>query len=224
MARKIYLAVVCAAGFVVSAGETKAAFISTLFAADNGGFIGGAVYFDVTVLNPNGITVQGLSLNTTSNVITVNLDIYVRSGTSQGFESSISGWTLVSSGSGVGAGLDNPTAMNITDFFIAAGTTGIALDAANFSHRYTNGTGSNQTYANADLQLQFGSASNVAFSNSSGVFTPRVWNGTIEYVEGAGPSPSAVPEPASLLSCGIGAIVAAAAARRRRAKLGVSAV
>src|SRR5690606_9679276 len=43
----------------------------------------------------------------------------------------------------------------------------------------TNGTGSNETYSNADLAINCGSATNVPFT--APIFSPRVWNGTVHY-------------------------------------------
>ena len=139
------------------------------------------------------------------------MDIYTRSGTASGFQSSLVGWTLVSSGSGTLAGNNNPSEFNVTDFSLGFGVTGIAIEASsNWAHRYTNGTGLNQFFSNADLSLTFGSATNVAFSGEP--FTPRVWNGTIEYNVSA-----AVPEPSSLAILGIGAgVVGLVSIRRRR--------
>lgn len=54
---------------------------------------------------------------------------------------------------------------------------------------------------------------NIAFDDSDGLFSPRVWNGTIEYSA----STAAVPEPSSLAILGIGAgIVGLVSIRRRR--------
>lgn len=212
MRRTIQLAVACVALLATSAGQVQAGVISTLFASDNGGSNGGAVYFDINVLNPAGITIEKIFTNSAQTVLG-SMDIYTRSGTSSGFESSLVGWTLVSSGSGTLAGLNNPSEFNVTDFTLGFGVTGIAIDASsNWGHDYTNGTGSNQFYSNSDLSLTLGSATNAPFTGE--IFNPRVWNGTIQYSVS---SSAAVPEPSTLAMFGIGAgVVGLVSLRRRR--------
>jgi hypothetical protein len=88
----------------------------------------------------------------------------------------------VATGSGTGAGLNNPTSVSLSNAFTLNASTlyGFALVAdPSFGHYYTNGNGTNQNYANADLALSLGSASNAPFTQP--IFAPRVWNGTIYY-------------------------------------------
>ena len=87
-------------------------------------------------------------------------------------------------------------------FVLNAGTLyGIAVVAdPAISLFYTNGTGSNQNYSNADLALFLGSATNVPFT--APVFSPRVWNGTIYYTGGpCGGSPTPTATPTATGSC-----------------------
>ena len=65
MMRTIQLAAACAALIVGTSGQLQAGVISTLFAQNNGGNPGGAVYFDINVTNPAGITIEKLFTNTT---------------------------------------------------------------------------------------------------------------------------------------------------------------
>ncbi len=192
---------------VLPAAMAQADMLTTLFAANNGGNLGGAVYFDANV-GANPLEVTGFDTNTTETVAFTNFQVWVLPGlTSQGNETSAA-WVQVATGSGTGAGFNNPTSVTLSNsFLLSANTlTGIALvmDPA-IGHDYTNGTGANQFFSNADLSITLGSASNVPFTLA---FTPRVWNGTIYY--------NAVPEPASLAFPGIGAIGLIGLARRRR--------
>src|SRR5438874_4216960 len=112
-----------------------------------------------------------------------------------GHETNMALWTQVATGSGTGAGVDLPTHVTLSNPIpLLAGTLyGIAMVAdPAISLHYTNGTGSNQNYSNADLSLFLGSATNVPFT--APVFSPRVWNGTI-YYNGSGGCVSPTPTP-----------------------------
>lgn len=196
MLRTIKMIAVTIAALIATAGQANAGIVTTLFASNNGGSSGGTVYFDLNVLNPLGITIERLFLNTSS-TSSISLDIFTRSGTASGFQTSTLGWAQVSSGTGLGLGTNNQSMIDVTNFYLTSGITGFALDAVNFDHRYTNGTGSNQLYSNGDLSLSFGSASNGNLGTSP-IFNPRVANITIEYTA------NNVPEPASLALLGLG--------------------
>ena len=71
-----------------------------------------------------------------------------------GHETNMALWTQVATGSGTGAGVDLPTHVTLSNPIpLLAGTLyGIAMVAdPAISLHYTNGTGSNQNYSNADL-------------------------------------------------------------------------
>ncbi|MCF6342416.1 MAG: hypothetical protein L3J31_06380 [Bacteroidales bacterium] len=162
-------------------GSRTSGMLSTLFAADNGGSIGGAVYFDITV-GPNDIEITDLDINS-NETGAITLSVYTLTGSHVGNENNAGAWgSPVATGTGTGLGLDIPSNINLnTSVVLSANTTyGIALVLdANHGHDYTNGDGSNQNYSNADLSLSLGSASNTPFANT--IFSPRVWNGTIYY-------------------------------------------
>lgn len=165
--------------------------LTTLFAANNGGSFGGAVYFDITV-GPNAINITDLDVNTADgNGGAFSLDVYAVVGNSAGNETNGGFWGApVTSGSGTAAGLNNPSnaALN-TPVALNANTTyaiAIVMDASH-GHDYTNGNGANQMHSNADLTINLGQASNVPFTG--GIFSPRVWNGTVYYTVGGGPPP-----------------------------------
>ena len=199
---------------VVVAPLANAHFIETLYARNNGGAFGGAVYLDA-VVGGIGLIVTGFDTNTNETGITFGWTVFTRDGTAEGFESSSAGWMQVATGTGTGAGLNVPTHVTMNNTFILAAnaTTGLAfVMGSEAGHDYTNGDvgsgyggGGNQTYSNPDLTLNLGSANNTPFS--SGAFNPRIWNGTMFYTP--------VPEPATMAILGLGILPFL---RRRRNK------
>ena len=187
--RKLILPLLCAAAIAPVVASQNC--LSTLFASNNSGNLGGAVYFDVNVLNPNGIKITSLETNTSSTAA-MSIDVYTLDGGGTGEGNATTGtYTLVSSGSGTGLGVNVPTPIDIVDFPLAPGLHSLALvmDAAT-QHNYTNGdtglpwgSGGNQLYSDANIDIRLGGASNVPFTG--GIFQPRVWNGTICYEENA---------------------------------------
>ncbi len=159
--------------------------LSTLFASGNNGSPGGAVYFDITV-GPTDIEITDIDINT-GDPGAFTMDVYTISGTSVGNETNQSAWTLSSTAAGTSAGLDNPSnAVLASPITLSANSTfgmALVLDATH-GHYYTNGDGTNQNFSNDDLSLALGAASNVPFT--AGIFTPRIFNGTIHYIGGPG--------------------------------------
>ena len=172
-------------GFVLAAaaGSSASAQCSsqtTLFASNNSGSVGGIIYYDLNVTNAAGITISKLDTNTNAVAGTpFQLDVFTVPGTYVGNEANMGAWTLVGTGLGTAAGLNVPTPVDISDFSLAAGTVGVAIRLTGAANAYTNGTGANQVYINADFTLTAGAAENVPFTLP--IFTPRVWNGTIYY-------------------------------------------
>ncbi|MDX1461543.1 MAG: proprotein convertase P-domain-containing protein [Marinirhabdus sp.] len=164
--------------------------ITTIFETNNNGAAGGAIYFDITV-GPLDINISDLDLNTAEpGAFTV--EMYTLVGTHVGNEANPGAWTLSATGSGTAAGstdvpsnavLDAPVTLTANETYGVA----LVLDAAH-SHYYS-GTGTNPapgmtTYSNADLTLNLGSATNVPFSGTP--FSPRIWNGTLNYETAGG--------------------------------------
>ena len=166
--------------------------ITTLFVSDNGGSPGWIQFFDITV-GPENIDITDLDVNT-SGTSAITMQIYTLIGTYVGNELNAAAWGApVTTGTGTGAGSDNPSSITLaSSVTLNANTTygiGIQMDA---SPRYTNGTGcpGNQCYSNADLSIALGSV--VAGQFTGSFFTPRIFNGTINYTKG--PDPAATIE------------------------------
>jgi hypothetical protein len=175
-----------------SGGGCTSDSLTTFFIGTNQGSIGGMNYFDADVLNASGLTVTDLDVNvstTTPLGTNFSVEVYTTPGTSVGNQTNMSVWTLVAKGNAVSNASDTPTPVDVSDFFLAQGQYGIGIRFFNAGLRYTNGTGTNQFFSNADLSLTLGTASNVPFTAS--IFSPRVWNGTVYYdLGGCCPTPS----------------------------------
>jgi hypothetical protein len=154
--------------------------LTTLFAQNNGLGTGSIIYFDVNVTNPAGITLSQLDTNVSGTVgAGITLDVYTTPGSYLGNELNSAAWTLVSTGGGVAVGNNLPSVIDVADVFLAPGSYGFGLLITGGGHSYTNGTGSNQAYSNADLALSLGKSQATPWVTTP--FDPRVWNGTFRY-------------------------------------------
>jgi len=173
---------------VAAPALTAQSTLTTLFASDNGGLVGGAVHFDLTVLNPAGVVVNRLDINAANPTNTQgNIELWTTSvgGTHVGNQVNPAPgtWTLRARANVVTAGNDNRTVANLDKpVALGPGTYGVTLVYVDIASRYT-GTSANpasQTvFANTDIRLDLGTAQNVPFS--SGIFSPRVANLTLYY-------------------------------------------
>ncbi len=197
----------------ISGAGAAAATLSTGFAGGNGA---AGNMFDVTI-GANPITVTGLELHlSTADGPTPDVFFYFREGTFQGFETDPAAWTLQDTATLTAAGSNAATPWDVADLTLEANTTyGFYLGASSFSMDYTDGTSVGAVAAsNADLTIFEGvGRGNPAFEE--GIFTPRVWNGTIEYTLGTGED-TAVPLPAGLPLM-LGALATLGMLKRRRA-------
>lgn len=200
------IAILALSSILVPAAQAQC--LTTLFAANGGTAVGGAMYFDLTATQP--ILIDSLELNLLASPGTpVDVEVYLRSGTSAGFESSPAGWSLVgtSDGSATSNGFDVPTSMTLSaPVHVSTGLSGVAIVAVGSGHARTNGNGANQTYSDGVVTLELGTSSNAPFSGTA--FSPRVWNGTICYREVVGTpycspaAPNSTSESATLTVVG----------------------
>lgn len=145
--------------------------LSTTFANDNLGSVGGAVYFELQCTSPAGVTIDALDLNFGETAGTIGaVDVYGGLGDF--------GWGgPLASGSATAAGPGLPTHVDlIPDLQLGAGCTlRIAVVANGLSHCYTTGDGIlPQVYGNSALTLTAGEASNVPLT--APFFSPRIPN------------------------------------------------
>jgi hypothetical protein len=161
----------------------------TLYAGTNGGSVGGAVYFTMTLTQ--NVTFTGLETNYDAVVGSpVGLTMYTTPTTHAGNETNMAVWTQVAvdNGAATSMGLNVPTPITFAaPVMLAAGSYGIALVSAGDGHRYTNGNGTNQSAMSPDgvISLTLGTALNVPFTGTP--FNPRVWNGRFCHSGAASP-------------------------------------
>lgn len=158
--------------------------LTTMFAAGNGGTVGGGVYFDLDVLSPTGVVIFQIDCNAngTAGGLTGTLDVLTHPGPRVGTQTNAAAWNGPASlGNAVTTvPVTNPTVCLLaTPIALPPGLHAIALRANGFAHAYTNGNGTNQVHGNADLTLTAGEATNTAFTGIP--FTPRVVNCRIHY-------------------------------------------
>jgi hypothetical protein len=158
--------------------------------------------FDVTTFS-NNLKVTSLEINVKRfNSAPGILDVYTKTGSYVGFETSAATWTKVSSVilNSVSP-LGTPTFVDISDILLSANTvTGFYVTFANQTNlngsnviSYTNGA---NIYTNSDLQITTGVGKGGTFGPT---FSPRTWNGTINYET---VNSQTVPEPMSILGTG----------------------
>ncbi len=175
-----------ACGYTVTAGGVGGGTmgsITTVFNTNNGLGANATVFYNITV-GASDIEITDLDINTDATTA-FNLSMYTLVGTYVGNETNAAAWgSPVSTGTGTGAGANNPSnAVLATPVTLTANTTyGVAINMdvdVNYS-----GTGSDPapgalTYSNADVTLNLGSAVSGLFTGTP--FSPRIWNGTINY-------------------------------------------
>ncbi|MBK8976949.1 MAG: hypothetical protein IPM29_13600 [Planctomycetes bacterium] len=177
------------AALCLSVGLAPAQSITTLYAGGNSGTTTWTNQFDVTVLSPNGLVIVAFDVNCENTRAggvgsPFTLDVWVTQvgGTYVGNEINANAWTHVATGSGVSGPIGTPTRVDVSDFVLAPGSYGMALEYNGTAMAYTNGNGANQTYSNADVRLDLGASTTGRFG--APVYSPRVWNGTLYYFAG----------------------------------------
>ncbi|MBN2492691.1 MAG: hypothetical protein JXQ29_17725 [Planctomycetes bacterium] len=169
------VAILLLAGLVTA----QPSFITTTFASNNSGSTDWVNMFDVNIINASGLQILSLDLNISS-TSTFAIAVYVTPNTYVGNDGNPAVWKKVSQGTGVGKGTNVPAPVDVSDFILTPGSYGMGIHYTGTGMAYTNGTGTNQNYQNADIALQLGLVRGGFFTGT--VFTPRVWNGTIYYI------------------------------------------
>ena len=163
--------------------------ILTTFAGGNGlSASGSGNVFDVTVLNPNGITITELIMTPWLGAGgPFSVDVYLTDDDT-GYANNHANqplWRLVATGNATSTTPSTSTApvqigvpLN-APLHIAPGSYSMALHATGAGVVYTTGNGANQSYGNADLTIFCGGGKGAPFA--TGLNNPRVWNGGFIY-------------------------------------------
>jgi hypothetical protein len=142
--------------------------------------------FDITALSNITINAFDMNINGTT---TATVEVWYRTGSFVGFETSNAGWTQILTTTVTGMGSGNLTTVPSTlNLNVPAGQTYAFYVTTNGgpSVRYTNGTTLGSLYtSNADLQFFEGKGGGYFSVTNS----PRVWNGQIRYTKAGCVSP-----------------------------------
>ena len=169
------------------------------FASNNGGSVGGAVYFTIDVTAANGVRICDLALNTSvtagdaiDGFIYRNLNYTdVTQMATGGPELDASNWCALGTMSGTSAGQDQPSQMTLSNTIDLPQGQHLMAVFGSFNHRYTNGDPTTNTVVGNGMTFIGGKASNTPFSGtvfSGSSTTPyRIMNVTFNYELPASP-------------------------------------
>jgi len=137
--------------------------------------------FDIRALNT--VTITSFDAHPMGNT---TIAVYYRPTPFAGFENSSNGWTLLGTAAVTaqpyGTLTPVPVAVNVTipagqtyGFYVTSTNTGVSLN-------YSDGASQGAVYT-SDSNIEFlqGVGLEYPFANGGGVFTPRIWNGRINY-------------------------------------------
>ena len=199
------LALAAVVVLTIHTGDLRADIISTPFNSNNGQSGG---MFDINVLSQLGIEISQFELNL--NAGSWDIELYTKSGTHVGSETTPSDWVLRESSTGITSIASNwRTVWDISDFALDSGLSAIYINVTNGTAlNYTDGTGvGNLLASNSNVEIFEGTGNAVNFGEQ---FRPRAFNGSIEFepialVTTSVPPivTSAIPEPGAFLAIAV---------------------
>jgi len=165
------------------------------FAANNGGAVGGVVFFDADVHAAVDLTDLVCNLQVAAPGTLVGVEVYVVEGGFAGQEQDSAAWTSLGLASGTMTGRDQRTICSLASpARLLPGSWGMALVATGgASHAYTNGGAAARTVSDTNLTLRLGAAANEPFV--SGPIASRIANVELCYDLAAGLFPAFTATP-----------------------------
>ncbi|MCA8974002.1 MAG: hypothetical protein KDC98_04735 [Planctomycetes bacterium] len=147
-------------------GTVSPSSITTTFANNNGLGVGSAMFFDAIAGASSHVYLHAIALNTdVASGTPIQADIYLRTGTHVGNETSTAGWTLWTTAKGTSAGTGGQSLMRFNNgVYLASGLThGVAVVSRDYDNNYTNGS---NVYSNADITINTGRSQSIPFSSA----------------------------------------------------------
>ena len=153
---------------------------STTFTSDNGS---SGNMFDVTNLSSQPIMLTGYFEGNFDTGESGEVQVWYRTGSYAGYETESSGWSLLGTDQMTSLGDDTPTPYDVgSTLTIAPGQTIGMFVYCGLAVNYTNGA---NVYDDGVIQITTGAGKGSSSATppvSGGTYSPRTWNGTIEYV------------------------------------------
>lgn len=183
------------AAFGLAASLVAQSPLSLPYTSNNGLGVNSGVFFDLNVTDPNGITITGMDVNSSSAVgIVGGVEFYTAPTTYVGNQQLAANWTLRTSGGCISAGQNIPSPVCFAGggTFLPTGSYGVFVRHVNIAIRYTNSTGP-VTASTAEVTFTGGQSATSATLFTSAPIANRIFNGSIYYNVGAVPGPSCPP-------------------------------
>jgi hypothetical protein len=168
--------------------------LTTLSGGTNYGNVGNNIFFDLQINQT--VTISRIDFlcgaGTTASAAGV-MEVWIGPTTYVGNTVNAGLWTMVATTGPVTVGPSATTVGNLqVPLCLGPGNYGVALKATAFTHGYTNGdgnatpgSGTNQTFTRTEMVLRAGANQNTPWT--SGLNTPRIFNGAIYYTQGGTP-------------------------------------
>ncbi|MBL8753800.1 MAG: hypothetical protein JNK15_10920, partial [Planctomycetes bacterium] len=181
--------------FLTTAALTAQSPLSLPYNSNNGLGVNSGVFFDLNVVDPNGITITSLDVNSSSALGTVGtVEIYSTPNTYVGSQTVPANWTLAGSGGCISAGqnLPSPVCLGNGGMFLPVGSHGLFVRHVNLAISYTNSTGL-VTASTTEVTYSGGQSATSATLFTSAPIANRIFNGSIYYNVGNVPGTPCPP-------------------------------